>query len=234
MKLTCGAFEKYNKEGDPRRGWRLSDVSLMRHEPTEPSGLPVLAWQASNALLCLQVEPHSRRIEVRLDTGASKTWDPRRESIEAARAQEGGRLDPMLVPEVMIDVPETQTASALLGASQTQSDRRVMQARERLVNAIEEMRRKVFAVFSGKLASCLMPLGAVLLGAVMALRLQHAQVLVVYLLSFLPVVVALVVQNTGMQTAEDGEFFGYALMWLAPLALIAAAVVLGRRLGRPR
>ena len=81
-----------------------------------------------------------------------------------------------------------------------------------------------------KFAESFMPFAALYLSAIMSLVWRERQILVSYLSSFLPVVGALVILNTGRHMAEKGEILGYLFSWGAPLSLIIIAAFYSRRL----
>jgi lipopolysaccharide export LptBFGC system permease protein LptF len=78
-------------------------------------------------------------------------------------------------------------------------------------------------------ASCLV---MVLLGAVMAMRLKDATPLVVYLWSFFPALISVVVTESGQQATHSHGVWGLPLLWAGVFGLGGLLLFTFRRMAR--
>ncbi len=94
------------------------------------------------------------------------------------------------------------------------------------------MRREIVSKQHERVATVLVSLLTVLCGAVVALRLKGSLPLPVYLWSFMPAVIAMLLINGGQKVTSDSGLGGLALLYSGVVALAVLVFVEYRRLAR--
>lgn len=98
-------------------------------------------------------------------------------------------------------------------------DGQVARMSRMLQREIDYLQREVLSKQHERLAMSAQCLVMVVLGAVMALRLSHATPLVVYLWSFFPALLSVIMLESGQQMIYDQGAIGIPVIWFAVVAL---------------
>lgn len=149
------------------------------------------------------------------------------------------RLSGLLVPSIAAprepsEDPDDLSVRAerlvrLAGAAPGPSARLMMEAQgyqQELSARLDKLRRDLLAEVNGRLARSLAALLLPLLGAVLAIWRRSAQPLEIYILSFVPTIVSILLISAGEQLIRsDREYIGMATLWSGSglLAVILAS-----------
>ena len=142
-----------------------------------------------------------------------------------------------LVPgdDPMIDLMDLRSAELLERAgpyADADPDSYIATMSRQLEREIGFLKREVLSKQHERLAMSAQCLVMVVLGAVMALKLSHATPLVVYLWSFFPAILSVMMLESGQQLTHDQGLIGLPLLWGAIAGLGVLAFVAYRGLNR--
>lgn len=133
----------------------------------------------------------------------------------------------------LLDQPSRQLiASSADIAAAMPEDSPITRARRMLIREIDYLEREVLSKQHERLAMSAQCLVMVICGSVMAMYLASATPLVVYLWSFFPALLSLVMLESGQQITHGTGIIGLPVMWGAIAALAALTAVVFRRLAR--
>ncbi|MBX3322306.1 MAG: LptF/LptG family permease [Phycisphaeraceae bacterium] len=135
------------------------------------------------------------------------------------------RLRPMRAREV---IAEARTAEARFGSGVEA----IARAADRLDEQIVKLRREIRSKQHERMAMAASCFVMVLTGAMTALRLRETLPLVVYLWSFFPALVTVILINTGQQVTHRMGVIGLPVMWAGVAGLCVYTFVAYRRVCR--
>ncbi|MCC6284140.1 MAG: LptF/LptG family permease [Phycisphaerales bacterium] len=220
----------------PGRAVELEEYrTLAQPDPDAPPVREVARWTVNRAYLEASLgDPQRPELELRLRV--------RRAESAATEGISGERLE--LRFEALRF--ETDFTNALAGLPIEDLSRHAQQRidarafgweklvlpRGGMINRWERLQREIVAKINERLAIAFSGAVMVVIGAIAALRLRSASPLPLYLVSFLPALLALIAINGGQQFAHRTSLSGLLLLWAGPVVPAIGAAIGYTRLRR--
>lgn len=113
-----------------------------------------------------------------------------------------------------------------------QSTPRVAEEVDELVREIDELDRKIISHLFNRYALSFTALLLIMLGSVLAIYLRESLPLTIYLWSFVPAIVDLILISAGQQLLVDGRMLGHFIMWSGSGLIVVLVLVVYRKLAR--